>query len=60
MIEARDERVPPRVAHVLLRVSILDANDNAPMFVKQPYMAIVSLDTIRGQQVLKVGIHLFL
>ncbi|ELU08218.1 hypothetical protein CAPTEDRAFT_222745 [Capitella teleta] len=54
VVEARDSSPSPRVAHVLLRVRVIDTNDNFPMFVNQPYMAIVSLDATRGQVVYQV------
>lgn len=54
VIEVQDERDPPRVAHTILHVQIEDANDNAPVFVNQPYYAIVSVDAPRGSTVLKV------
>lgn len=55
VIEVRDGRPTPRVAHVLLRVVILDVNDNFPVFVNQPYLAIVSLDAAKGQVVHQVS-----
>ena len=55
VIEVRDKREPPRVAHTLLHVQVEDANDNAPVFVNQPYYAIVSVDAMKGETVLKVS-----
>jgi len=52
--EVRDRRTPPRIAHALLRASILDVNDNIPMFVQQPYFAMVSTDAAIGDLVKKV------
>ena len=52
--EARDERTPPRVAHTLLRVHVIDVNDNAPVFVHQPYFAMVAVDAAVGSVVKKV------
>jgi len=55
--EARDERTPPRVAHTLLRVHVIDVNDNAPVFVHQPYFAMVAVDAAVGTVVKKVNIQ---
>lgn len=43
-----------RVAHVPINVTILDVNDNAPMFVNLPYYAIVSIDAKKDDLVTKV------
>ncbi len=57
-MEVRDERTPPRVAHALLNVFVSDMNDNAPVFVNQPYYAIVSIDAVKGDVVKRVGTSL--
>lgn len=44
----------PRIAHVIVNVTILDINDNSPMFVNLPYYAIVSVDAERGSLITKV------
>lgn len=44
----------PRVAHVIVNVTILDINDNCPMWVNLPYYAIVSVDAERGSLITKV------
>jgi len=54
VVEARDGRQPPRVAHALLRVRVIDLNDNAPMFVHQPYFVMVAVDAAVGTTVKKV------
>lgn len=57
IVEARSYapyREKPRVAHVIVNVTILDINDNCPMFVNLPYYAIVSVDAIRGSIITKV------
>jgi len=54
VVEARAERTPPRVAHTLLRVRVVDMNDNAPIFVHQPYFAMVTIDAAAGTVVKKV------
>lgn len=43
-----------RVAHVPVNVTILDINDNAPMFVNLPYYAIVSIDAKKDELITKV------
>src|SRR5699024_10264484 len=46
IVEARShfsETDKPRVAHVIVNVTILDINDNCPMFVNLPYYAVVSV-----------------
>ncbi|CAH1738811.1 unnamed protein product [Aphis gossypii] len=43
-----------RVAHVPINVTVLDINDNAPMFVNLPYYAIVSIDAKKDDLVTKV------
>ena len=48
VIEVRSEAgrgVNPRVAHTTLEVTVLDMNDNAPMFVNLPYFAMIKRDT---------------
>lgn len=45
----------PRVAHVMVNVTILDINDNCPMFVNLPYYAVVSVDALKGDTVTKVS-----
>lgn len=44
----------PRIAHVIVNVTVLDINDNCPMFVNLPYYAIVSVDAERGSLITKV------
>lgn len=44
----------PRIAHVIVNVTIMDINDNCPMFVNLPYYAIVSVDAERGSLITKV------
>nr|CAD7256660.1 unnamed protein product [Timema shepardi] len=46
----------PRVAHVIVNVTILDINDNCPMFVNLPYYAVVSVDAQKGDVITKVAI----
>ena len=54
VVEVRDDRTPPRMAHTLLRVHVIDVNDNAPVFVHQPYFAMVTVDAAVGTVVKKV------
>lgn len=54
-VEARDQRSSPRVAHTLLRVRVIDVNDEEPMFVGQPYFAMVAVDSPAGTIVKKVS-----
>lgn len=57
IVEARShppDRERPRVAHVVVNVTILDINDNCPMFVNLPYYAVVSVDDPRGSVITKV------
>ncbi|XP_044259254.1 fat-like cadherin-related tumor suppressor homolog isoform X3 [Tribolium madens] len=57
IIEARShysDREKPRVAHVIVKVTILDVNDNCPMFVNLPYYAVVSVDDEKGSIIAKV------
>lgn len=49
--EAEDER---NVAQVLVHVAVMDVNDNEPVFVGQPYYALVSTTAARGHVVTKV------
>lgn len=55
VVEARSEaKDPPSVAHVLVDVSILDENDNAPIFVNLPYYSVVPVEAKAGDLVRKV------
>lgn len=57
IVEARSQmpdRDKPRVAHVIVNVTVLDVNDNCPMFVNLPYYAVVSVDDEKGSTIAKV------
>ncbi|KAJ8918141.1 hypothetical protein NQ315_011598 [Exocentrus adspersus] len=57
IVEARSNTPPrdrPRVAHVIVNVTVLDINDNCPMFVNLPYYAVVSVDDEKGSIITKV------
>lgn len=43
-----------RVTRTLVNVTILDINDNCPMFVNLPYYAVVSIDDQRGRTITQV------
>lgn len=58
IVEARSQmpgREKPRVAHVIVNVTILDINDNCPMFVNLPYYAVVSVEAQKGDIITKVN-----
>ncbi|KAH7953393.1 hypothetical protein HPB49_007642 [Dermacentor silvarum] len=42
------------VAHALLRVRVMDTNDNAPIFVNRPYYSVITVNAQPGDLVLKV------
>ncbi|XP_053315030.1 protocadherin Fat 1 [Spea bombifrons] len=48
VVEVTDEHIPPRLAHVLVRLTIQDVNDNSPVFVNLPYYAMVQIDAEVG------------
>lgn len=50
--ESNDQEI--RVAHVPVNVTVLDINDNCPMFVNLPYYAVVSIDANKGDVITKV------
>ncbi|KAG8212677.1 hypothetical protein J437_LFUL019545, partial [Ladona fulva] len=57
IIEARSEegeKDRPRFAHTKVEVTVLDVNDNCPLFVNLPYYAVVSVDARKGDIVTKV------
>ncbi len=53
-VQVEDSRQTPRIAHCVVTVHILDINDNAPVFVNQPYFAIVSINAEEGESVKEV------
>jgi len=57
VVEVHDERVPQRIAHCLVNVTIVDVNDNAPVFVNQPYFVVVPVDARVGDVVKMVTIY---
>lgn len=57
IVEARSQTPDndrPRVAHVIVNVTVMDINDNCPMFVNLPYYAVVSVDDEKGSIIAKV------
>ena len=57
VVEVRDTQDPPRVAHVVVHVSVLDINDNVPVFTHHQYNAIVQVDAKVGEVVREVRSH---
>ncbi|XP_071532452.1 fat-like cadherin-related tumor suppressor homolog isoform X3 [Panulirus ornatus] len=54
VVQAKDVDEPGNVAHVLVHVAVMDINDNEPVFLNQPYYALVSTSAPRGHVVTKV------
>ncbi|XP_033631597.1 protocadherin Fat 1-like isoform X4 [Asterias rubens] len=54
VVEVNDMRDPPRMAHVIVHVEILDVNDNVPVFVHHLFNAIVQVDANIGEVVRQV------
>ncbi|XP_065207257.1 fat-like cadherin-related tumor suppressor homolog isoform X3 [Planococcus citri] len=57
IVQARSddtERGNSRVAHVPVNITVLDENDNSPMFVNLPYYAVVSVDAEKGAVITRV------
>ncbi|XP_049721123.1 protocadherin Fat 1 isoform X2 [Elephas maximus indicus] len=48
VVEVTGEHKPSAVAHVVVKVTIEDQNDNAPVFVNLPYYAVVKVDAEVG------------
>ncbi|XP_076315436.1 fat-like cadherin-related tumor suppressor homolog [Tachypleus tridentatus] len=44
----------PSVAHVLVEITVLDVNDNAPIFVNLPYYSVVPIEAQPGDLIRKV------
>ncbi|XP_075712325.1 protocadherin-1 isoform X6 [Rhinoderma darwinii] len=53
-IKVQDGGKTPRASSALLRISILDTNDNAPKFEKMAYEAVLSENSPMGHSVLQV------
>lgn len=55
IVEGRsNDLLKSRIAHVLVNVTILDINDNCPMFVNLPYYAVVSITATKGEVITQV------
>ncbi|CAM5108710.1 unnamed protein product [Eretmochelys imbricata] len=54
VVEVTEEHKPSVVAHVVVKVTIEDVNDNAPVFVNLPYYAAVKVDTEVGHVIRRV------
>lgn len=54
IVEVTQEHKPLAVAHVVVKVTIEDQNDNAPVFVNLPYYAVVKVDTAVGHVIRSV------
>ncbi|XP_050703885.1 protocadherin Fat 1-like [Eriocheir sinensis] len=54
VVEAQDIEGTANVAHVLVHVAVMDVNDNEPVFLNQPFHALVSTVSPRSHVVTKV------
>uniref|UniRef100_A0A8C6IZL5 Uncharacterized protein n=1 Tax=Melopsittacus undulatus TaxID=13146 RepID=A0A8C6IZL5_MELUD len=54
VIEVTEEYRPSVVAHIVVRVTVEDVNDNAPFFVSLPYYAVVKVDSEAGHVIQRV------
>ncbi|XP_025063474.1 protocadherin Fat 1 isoform X5 [Alligator sinensis] len=54
VVEVTGEHKPSVVAHVVVKVTVEDINDNAPIFVNLPYYAVVKVDSEVGHIVRRV------
>ncbi|XP_042697901.2 protocadherin Fat 1 isoform X7 [Chrysemys picta bellii] len=54
VVEVTEEHKPSVVAHVVVKVTIEDVNDNGPVFVNLPYYAAVKVDTEVGHIIRRV------
>ncbi|XP_014676997.1 PREDICTED: LOW QUALITY PROTEIN: protocadherin Fat 1-like, partial [Priapulus caudatus] len=54
VVECHAAGSPPQQTRAVVRVTVTDDNDNAPMFVNQPYHTMVSVDVEPGSVVAKV------
>ncbi|XP_062837544.1 protocadherin Fat 1 isoform X2 [Anolis carolinensis] len=54
VVEVTAEHQPSLIAHVVVKVTVEDINDNAPVFVSLPYYATVKIDMEVGQVIRRV------
>ncbi|XP_074651233.1 protocadherin Fat 1-like [Tubulanus polymorphus] len=54
IVEVSDDKPSARIAHVIVNVMVTDVNDNAPMFVNQPYYAVVHVESKVGEVIKQV------
>ncbi|KAG3265442.1 FAT atypical cadherin 2 [Ictidomys tridecemlineatus] len=54
-VEVRDNRIPPRVAQALVRVSVEDVNDSPPEFKHLPYYTTIQDGTEPGDVLFQVS-----
>ncbi|XP_075412906.1 protocadherin Fat 1 isoform X2 [Tenrec ecaudatus] len=54
VVEVTEEHKPSVVAHVVVKITVEDQNDNAPVFVNLPYYAVVKVDAEEGHVIRSV------
>ena len=51
-VRASDQGIPPKTATTEVRITLLDVNDNPPIFAEQEYFSEVAEDALQGTKVL--------
>ncbi|XP_043918442.1 protocadherin Fat 1 [Protopterus annectens] len=54
VVEVSEEHKPSKFAHVVVRVTVEDVNDNIPFFVGLPYYTVVQVDAEAGHVIRQV------
>ena len=54
-VQVTDSRSPPRMARCFVVVAVTDDNDNAPVFIGQPYYVFVAVGAEKGKVIKKVS-----